>query len=102
MNDYYSFGEILTHTNFLRSDLTFVKNASINANHSDTIIESKSLTSRNPTEKLTEYFCSNLEFDFEAMKWTDNKTGFEIITLEFIWKVATLKTEVGEIRELKS
>ena len=99
MNDYYSFGEILTHTNFLRSDLTFVKNASINANHSDTIIESKSLTSRNPTEKLTEYFCSNLEFDFNAMKWTDNKTGF---TLEFIWKVATLKTEVGEIRELKS
>ena len=45
----------LTHTNFLRSDLTFVKNASIIANHSDTIIESR-LTSRNPTEKITEYF----------------------------------------------
>ena len=66
MNDYYNFGEILTHTNFLRSDLSFEKDAK--------------------EFKITEYFCSNLEFDFEAMKWTDNKTGFEIITLEFIWK----------------
>ena len=72
MNDYFNFADILTHTNFLRSDILFVKNGSMITNHTGTINED----SLNPkTEQPKEHFCSNLKFDFEAGKWTDNKRG---------------------------
>ena len=46
-------------------------------NHTGTINED----SLNPkTEQPKEHFCSNLKFDFEAGKWTDNKRGLLIIT----------------------
>ena len=77
MNDYFNFAEILTHTNFLRSDISFVKDRSMITNDTGTINED----SLNPkTEEPKEYFCSNLKFDFEARKWTDNKRGLLIIT----------------------
>lgn len=76
MNDYFNFAEILTHTNFLRSDLSFVKDGSMISNHTGTIIED----SLNPKIKEPEeHYCSNLKFDFEARKWTDNKRGLLII-----------------------
>ena len=78
MNDYFNFAEILTHTNFLRSDISFVKDGSMITNHTDIINED----SLNPQkEEPKEHFCSNLKFDFEARKWTDNKRGLLIIAL---------------------
>ena len=71
MNDYFNFAEILKHTNFLRSDISFVKDGSMISNRSDTIDDSMDLREEEPKE----YFCSNLKFDFEMRKWTDNKKG---------------------------
>ena len=46
------------------------------SNHTGTIIED----SLNPKIKEPEeHYCSNLKFDFEARKWTDNKRGLLII-----------------------
>ena len=71
MNDYFNFAEILKHTNFLRSDISFVKDGSMISNRLDANEDSTNRREEEPKE----YFCSNLKFDFEMRKWTDNKKG---------------------------
>jgi len=62
MNDYFTFAEILVQTQRI-----FESDASKIANHNWT-----------PTENVR--LCTDLKFDFEAQKWTDDKMGLQIFS----------------------
>ena len=78
INDYYSFANILQQTNYLRANRVFVNYSSTMTNESSRTFRNKTLDSEpifNVRNEEKVYLCSNLKFDFEMKKWTDNKQG---------------------------
>ena len=75
INDYYNFANILQQTNFLRTNRVFVKDSSMMTNESSRTLRNKTFDSEQIFNEEKLYLCSNLEFDFEMKKWTDNKQG---------------------------
>ena len=67
LNDYFIFAEILKQTNFLKSQ-KYVEDPSMIANRSGHYLDMK-------IKERKFYLCTDLKFDFEAQKWTDDKMG---------------------------
>ena len=80
MNDYFTFAEILKQRNFLKSQRVFESDASMIANKSWTPTNDSDIFFDLRIKEKNVRLCSELKFDFEAQKWTDDKMGLQIFS----------------------